>query len=62
MTDTTIAMTPVVDELRDPAFQRQVNRLRDIDNVTNWLYLTREYCYPVAVVLGAALAFYHCPF
>jgi fatty acid desaturase len=58
MSDTANA-TVAVDELRDPAFQRQVNRLRDVDNVTNWVYLAREYFY-LAAVLGAALAFYHC--
>src|SRR5262245_51242259 len=59
MSDTTTARTLAADELRDPAFQRQVNRLRRVDNVTNWLYLAREYLY-LAAVLGAALAFYHC--
>lgn len=45
-------------DLNDPVFQRQVNELRQLDNVRNWFYLAREWLF-LAVVIGAALAFYH---
>jgi fatty acid desaturase len=41
-----------------PDILRQVNALRQPDNLTNWFYLVREYAFLGAVV-GATLAFYH---
>ena len=41
----------------DPAIQRQVNDLRQTDNVTSWFYLAREYLW-LALVIGATIAFY----
>jgi fatty acid desaturase len=54
---TTLSPSPVID-LNDPALLRQVNALRRTDNVTNWLYLAREYLF-LAVVIGATIALYH---
>ena len=44
--------------LNDPALLRQVNALRRVDNVTNWLYLAREYLF-LAVVIGSTITLYH---
>jgi fatty acid desaturase len=44
-------------ELNTPDLQRRVNALRSIDNVTNWLYLAREWLI-LAAVLGVTLSFY----
>ena len=43
--------------LNDPELLRQVNALRRTDNVTNWLYLGREYFFLVTVI-GLTIAFY----
>jgi fatty acid desaturase len=45
-------------ELHDPEFLRQVNALRHIDNLTNWLYLAREYAV-LAAVIGLTIASYY---
>jgi fatty acid desaturase len=45
-------------DLQDPEFLRQVNALRRIDNLTNWLYLGREYA-TLAAVIGATIASYY---
>ena len=45
-------------ELNDPDFLRKVNALRETDNVTNWLYLAREYLV-VAALIGGTVAFYY---
>ena len=41
----------------DPEIQRQVNLLRQADNVSSWFYLAREY-FCLALVIGATIAFY----
>jgi fatty acid desaturase len=43
--------------LNDPAILRRVNALRTLDNVTNWVYLAREYLFLAAVILGT-IGFY----
>jgi fatty acid desaturase len=45
-------------DLNDPEFLRQVNVLRHTDNVTNWLYLGREYVV-LAAVIGLTIASYY---
>jgi fatty acid desaturase len=45
-------------ELSDPELLRQVNTLRRTDNLTNWLYLAREYAF-LAAVIGGTIAFYY---
>jgi fatty acid desaturase len=45
-------------ELNTPDMQRRVNALRDVNNLTNWFYLLREYLM-VTLMVGLALAFYH---
>jgi fatty acid desaturase len=44
-------------ELTNPEFLRRVNALRRTDNLTNWLYLAREYLF-LAAVVGLTIAFY----
>src|SRR5437016_3682904 len=56
------AMTEVVQaqrsaDLNTPEMQRRVNALRPVDNLTNWLYLLREYAFLTSVI-GLTLAFY----
>jgi fatty acid desaturase len=51
-------LAPTMDEFKRPEFQRQVNRLRQIDNVTNWFYIAREYLL-LGLVLSGPLIFYH---
>jgi fatty acid desaturase len=41
----------------DPEIQRQVNELRQADNVSSWFYLAREYAC-LALIIGATIAFY----
>ncbi len=48
--------TPTV-SFNDPEIQRQVNLLRETDNVSGWFYLAREYSC-LALVIGATIAFY----
>jgi len=49
---------PVFEDLTSPAVQRRINALRATDNVTNWVYLAREYlCLGLAI--GLAIAFIH---
>jgi len=43
--------------LNDPDILRQVNELRQTDNVTSWFYLAREYLF-LGLVLGGTIAFY----
>src|ERR1700738_2151390 len=43
--------------LNDPDILRQVNELRQTDNVTSWFYLSREYLF-LGLVLGGTIAFY----
>jgi fatty acid desaturase len=43
--------------ISDPDILRQVNALRQTDNVTNWYYLAREYLF-AAFVIGGAIALY----
>lgn len=55
-------MTPTLTDrssftLNNPALQRRINALRATDNVTNWLYLAREYLF-VVLVIAAAIAFF----
>src|ERR1700722_366498 len=45
-------------DVSDPEILRQVNLLRRTDNLTNWLYLTREYLF-LAAVIGLTIAFYY---
>jgi fatty acid desaturase len=45
-------------DLNTPEMQRKVNALRTLDNVTNWLFLVREYSF-LAVVLACTIGFYH---
>src|SRR5262249_116964 len=47
-----------VQELNSPKLQRRVNALRTTDNVTNWLYLAREYLF-LGLTIGLAVAFYN---
>src|ERR1022692_4796227 len=42
----------------DPDIQRQVNQLRQTDNVTSWYYVAREYLF-LAIVVAAPIAFYY---
>src|SRR5437870_240460 len=44
-------------ELDSPELLRRVKRLGRTDNVTNWLYLAREYLF-LALVIGLTIAFY----
>src|ERR1700722_11063760 len=39
-------------------FLRRVNALRRLDNVTNWFYLAREYCF-LGGIAALTIAFYH---
>jgi fatty acid desaturase len=41
----------------DPDIQRQVNQLRQTDNVRGWFYIAREYVF-LAAFIGGAIAFY----
>src|SRR5437899_1677927 len=52
----TLSASPAA-ELNTPAMQRRINTLRVLDNVTNWLYLAREYAF-LALVLATAISFY----
>lgn len=55
----TVAISPEnAAELRNPELVHQINKLRRLDNVTNWPYLAREYFY-CALVLVPTLWFYH---
>jgi fatty acid desaturase len=45
-------------ELASAEMHRRVNQLRNIDNVTNWFYLAREYLF-LGLIIGLALAFFH---
>jgi fatty acid desaturase len=45
-------------DLNDPAFLRRVNALRSTDNITNWLYLVREYLF-LAGAVGLTIAWYY---
>src|SRR5260370_34674144 len=45
-------------DLNDPAFLRRVNALRRADNITNWLYLGREYLF-LACAIGLTIAWYY---
>jgi fatty acid desaturase len=44
--------------INDPDVQRQVNELRQTDNVKGWFYLAREYVL-LALILGPTIGFYH---
>jgi fatty acid desaturase len=44
--------------LSSPELLRRVNALRRLDNVTNWLYVAREYLFLAAVVGGAILCYH----
>jgi fatty acid desaturase len=44
--------------LNDPELLRQVNALRETDNVTSWYYLAREWLF-LSTVIGATIAFYY---
>src|SRR5262249_23853684 len=44
-------------ELNNPELQRRINALRTIDNVTNWVYLVREWLF-LGLVIGLTIAFY----
>jgi fatty acid desaturase len=44
-------------ELNNPELLRKVNQLRQSDNITNWLYLAREYAF-LGIVVGGTIAFY----
>ena len=52
------ATTRMDEELRSSNLQRRINALRDVNNVTNWYYIAREYLY-FSCVLGPALVFFH---
>jgi fatty acid desaturase len=43
--------------LNDPDILRQVNELRQTDNVTSWVYVAREYLF-MGLVLAGTIAFY----
>ena len=43
--------------LNDPVIHRQVNHLRQTDNVRGWYYVAREYLF-LALLIGATIAFY----
>src|SRR4051794_17039793 len=43
--------------LNDPAIQRQVNELRQTDNVKGWYYVAREYLF-LALVVSTTIIFY----
>jgi fatty acid desaturase len=43
--------------LNSPTFQKRVNQLRTIDNVTNWFYLIREYVL-LGLVVALTIGFY----
>ncbi len=45
-------------ELNDPELLREVNALRQTNNVTNWVYLAREYAF-LAAVIGLTIASYY---
>ena len=53
---TPIEQPPAV-SFNDPDIQRQVNELRQTDNITGWLYIAREYAF-LTLVLAGTLAFY----
>jgi fatty acid desaturase len=55
----TLTSAPTSLELNHPDVIRRVNALRQIDNVTNWLYLAREYLF-LALAVGLPIAFYNC--
>ena len=57
--ETADVATRVVDELRDPHFVRRVNELRKINNVTNWFYITREYCYFACILIPTLTFYFH---
>jgi fatty acid desaturase len=44
--------------LQSPEFLRRVNALRRLDNLTNWFYLAREYCF-LGGIAALTIAFYH---
>jgi fatty acid desaturase len=44
--------------LNDADLLRQINALRDIDNLTGWFYLGREWLF-LAAVIGGTIAFYY---
>jgi fatty acid desaturase len=50
---------PTTKPLNDPELIRRVNLLRKTDNVTNWLYLAREYLY-LGSVIALTILFYNC--
>src|SRR5438874_1842570 len=54
---TTATLLPSAPSLNDPALLRRVNALRQIDNVTNWFYLAREYLF-IAALIGGTVWFY----
>lgn len=47
-----------VRSLNDPELLREVNVLRETDNLTNWYYLAREWLF-LALVIGGTIAFYY---
>jgi fatty acid desaturase len=52
------ALASPAEQVSRVAFQRRVNALRRIDNLTNWYYLAREYLF-LGLAIGLPLAFYH---
>jgi fatty acid desaturase len=55
---TTVHATAEAKLLKKPALREQVQRLRQTDNYTNFLYLIRTYAL-IGVVVGATVWFYH---
>jgi fatty acid desaturase len=54
----TILSTPAARSLNSPEMMRRVNALRQTDNVTNWLYIAREYLF-LGTVVGLTIAFFN---
>jgi hypothetical protein len=49
-----VAESTIDASLADPAFLRRVNKLREVDPISNWYYLFRENTF-IALVLAAAV-------
>jgi fatty acid desaturase len=53
----TLLEAPVAVSFNDAEIQRQVNELRQTDNIQGWYYVAREYVF-LAIVLTATIGFY----
>ena len=55
MSDLALAEETLDKALKDPAFKEEIQKLRQTDNVTNWLYLARAWFLIIFVFAGAVL-------